>query len=356
MAMTSFALLDEARRQFGRAFDLARLGPVETPFRVVANWHGARLRAYHPRDSTPGPALLILPAPIKRAYIWDLLPRVSVVRHCLRRGLRVFLLEWLDPGPCEDDFGLADYADRLILAALDVIATETDCPAALLAGHSLGGTLAAIFASLRPERVRGLVLIEAPLAFGAQEGGPLARSMSALPDAGVLRALAGSPVPGSFLGFLATSALPNTFLLQRWSDLGASLADPVAAAVHARVERWTLDELAMPGRLFEDVAEQLYREDRFRVGMLEVSEGRATGADRLRGPVLAVVSSSGRVVPPSSTLAALANVPGLRLRVLRHEGGHGAALEHLGPLVTQVAHETLWPQILDWLYTADQGH
>ena len=122
------------------------------------------------------------------------------MRHCLSRGLRVFLLESLDPGPSEDGFGLADYADRLPLAALDVIAEETGCSTALLAGHSLGGTLAAIFASLRSERVRGLVLIEAPLAFGPSEGGKLVRTITAMPHARVLRAPAGSPVPGSFLG------------------------------------------------------------------------------------------------------------------------------------------------------------
>jgi polyhydroxyalkanoate synthase subunit PhaC len=347
--VTSFGLLDDARRQLGHALDLVGLGPVEAPFRVVAKWPGAQLRAYHPRVGAAGPVLLILPAPIKRAYIWDLLPQVSVVRHCLRRGLRVFLLEWLDPGPSEDGFGLADYADRLPLAALDVISAETGCAAALLAGHSLGGTLAAIFASLRPERVRGLVLIEAPLAFGTSEGGPLARSIAAMPHARELRALSGSPVPGSFLGFLAISALPQTFLLRRWSDLGASLADPPATAVHVRVERWTLEELAMPGALFDDVFERLYREDRFRAGTLTVSDGRLTGAARLQCPVLAVVNNSGQVVPPAAMLAALGVVPGLRLRTLYYEGGHGAALEHVAPLVAPLAHEVYWPQILDWL-------
>ena len=46
------------------------------------------------------------------------------------------------------------------------------------------------------------------------------------------------------------------------ADFGASLADPLAATVHARVERWMMDELAMPGRLFEEPLERLYREDR----------------------------------------------------------------------------------------------
>jgi poly(3-hydroxyalkanoate) synthetase len=33
--------------------------------------------------------VLTVPAPIKRHYIWDLEPRVSVVARCLAHGLRV---------------------------------------------------------------------------------------------------------------------------------------------------------------------------------------------------------------------------------------------------------------------------
>jgi polyhydroxyalkanoate synthase len=182
LAPAVYALLDQARRRAGRALSRVGLGPDEAPFRVAAEMPGARLRAYRPPGASVarGPALLVVPAPIKRAYIWDLLPEVSVVRHCLRRGLRVYLLEWLDPGPAEDGLGLADYAERLPLAALDAIAAETG-EAAVLAGHSLGGTFAAILAALRPERVRGLVLVDAPLAFGPDRGGPLARAVAAAP-------------------------------------------------------------------------------------------------------------------------------------------------------------------------------
>jgi polyhydroxyalkanoate synthase subunit PhaC len=347
MPTLAFFLIDVARRRAGRLVDAAGSGSGEAPFRIVAKVPGARLRAYQPARDSAGPVLLILPAPIKRPYLWDLLPAVSVVRHCLRRGLRVYLLEWLDPGPAEDGFGLAYYADRLPLAALDAIAAETGEGAALLAGHSLGGTLAAVFASLHPGRVRGLALIDAPLAFGPREGGPLARAVAALPPARVLRAQVGSPVPGSFVGLLAAAAVPEAFVLQRWGDVGASLADPLALAVHTRVERWALDEFALPGQLFEDLLERLYREDRFVAGRLEVGQQR-TGIARLRSPVLAVVNPSGLVVPPDSILAALAAVPELSSAVLRYEGGRGPGLQHLGPLVAPEAHTSVWPRVLDW--------
>jgi hypothetical protein len=109
------------RRQVGRGLDALGLGPDETPYRVIAAMAGARLRAYQPAESAVGPAVLIIPAPFKRAYIWDLLPPVSVVRRCLERGVRVYLLEWLDPTEREDGYGLAEYADRMPAAALDIL-------------------------------------------------------------------------------------------------------------------------------------------------------------------------------------------------------------------------------------------
>lgn len=344
-----YALLDGTRRRAGQTLDMLGLGPVETPFRLAATLPGARLRAYAPPDDmAKGAVLLLLPAPIKRAYVWDLLPEISVVRRCLSRGLRVYLMEWSDPGPAEDELGLAHYAERLPLAALEVIAAETGESAVVVAGHSLGGTFGAILAALQPERVRGLLLLDAPLAFGPGRGGKLARAVAGMPPARRLRALTGSPVPGSFTALLSAAALPEAFLLQRWASFGVSLSGRLAAAIHARVERWVLDEFAMPGRLFVEVLELLYREDRLVSGRLEIG-GRRVSLGRLRAPVLAVTNPAGHVVPPESISAGLEALPArLSRRVLRYEGERGIALQHLGPLIGPEAHRLLWPEILDW--------
>jgi polyhydroxyalkanoate synthase len=342
-----FALLDHVRRQTGWALDALGLGPRQTGWRVAVNARGARLRAYGAAEQADGPALLIIAAPVKRAYLWDLLPDVSVVRHALVRRFRVYLLEWLVPDAQDDSRGLADYADRLPALAVQAITAETGRPGVALVGHSLGGTLAAIFATLHAEAVGALVLVEAPLAFAG--GGPLARAVAAAPAAHAIRQVSGSPVPGSFVGHWCTRRVPEVFLGQRWADLAASLCDPRALAARMRMERWSLDEFPLPGALFDDIVEQLYREDRFLRGTLRVGD-EITGVDRLSAPVLAVVNPRSIVVPPASVLHGLAAARRLSPCVLRFEGGTGAGLQHLAPLISHAAHRRLWPKIFDWLH------
>ncbi|MDA8108459.1 MAG: alpha/beta fold hydrolase [Betaproteobacteria bacterium] len=119
---------------------------------------GLTLRAYGEPRARAG-AILMVPAPIKRAYIWDLAPGASVVEQCLKNGRIAYVAQWEEP---PESFGLRDYGERLLLACADAIRAETGERAVFLFGHSLGGLFAAIFAALHPARVRGLVLAAAP--------------------------------------------------------------------------------------------------------------------------------------------------------------------------------------------------
>ena len=340
--------MDQARRALGETCDLCGLTEGRLPFRIVKEFRGAKLRAYHPVRAPTAPVVLIIPAPFKSAAIWDLAPPVSVVRQFLGRGFQTFLLEWITPSENEDDLGLADYAHGLPAAALETISRESS-NRPFLVGHSLGGTFAAICTCMQPQRVSGVILVDAPLAF-AEQGGPLAKAVKASPPAQVIRAFSGSPVPGSVIGALSTAAAPEAFQLQRVFDLFASAGDLRALDIHARVERWALDEFPLTGRLFEDTIEQLYRNDHFMRNRLQVGE-RMIGIKDLASPTLAIINHVGKVVPPRSLLDALHVSRSSSLQVLEYSGDRGPMFQHLGPLVAPVSHETIWPKILDWITT-----
>jgi len=335
-AFTGFAVADEMRRWYGVSLDVA-VPRSETPFRLMLERPGAKLRLYGDRHHRP--ALLIVPAPIKKPYIWDLAPPISVVRRCLDAGFGVYALEWAETWPDDADSDLSNYADRLLLECVNAI----DEPV-ILAGHSLGGTFAAIFASLNPERVRGLVLLEAPLSF-RQDRGAIASLIRKIPRTTALRAV--GSYPGTLLNTLGITASPESFVWWRWRDGIASMASLEALRTHLLVERWTLDESAMPDGLFADVV-NLYQTDDFMRGALAI--GRRTAAARnVTAPVLAVVDPESDVVPPGSVVPFLDAISSRSKELLHYDGDTGIALRHVGVLVGQSAHRSLWPAILDWV-------
>lgn len=328
-----FEQLDRVRRAQGSFCDAVGLGPVETPYKTIYREPGVSLRRYG-EGGQSGPLVLIVPAPIKRPYIWDLDPQASAVRRLLAGGARVLLADWQ---PAPSAFGLAEYADRLLLACLDAARAER----AVLLAHSLGGLFAAIFATLHPQRVQGLGLIAAPLSFGAAT--PVVNAMldalepQELPDS----------LPGSFLTSASVNAAPDVFGSQRLLDAMLSGGDPARLRTHFLVERWTLDEFALPRRLVADVAIDVVREDRFVRGTLEVS-GRSAAPSRLAAPLLCVLDRRCRLAPPESVLPFVEVTASRAKTLLDYEGDIGVALQHVGPLVGRNAHALLWPKIVQW--------
>lgn len=334
--LTSFAVVDATRRWYGYALDLW-MARRETPFQLIVERPGVTLRRYGTADSRP--SLLIVPAPIKKPYIWDLTPPVSVVQRCLEAHLNVYVLEWAETPPADLDVGLTTYADRLILECVEAIGQPV-----VLAGHSLGGTFATIFTSLHPEHIGALVLLEAPLSF-ATDRGAIAALIRKIPSTQALRDV--RDYPGVVLNALGLTASPESFLWWRWRDGLASLADPEALRTHLLVERWTFDESAMPGELFADVVD-LYQQDTFMRGTLCVGE-RTAAVRNVTAPVLAVVDPQSDVVPPNAVMPFLDELPGRNWSLLHYEGDTGIALRHVGVLVGRSAHATLWPEILAWI-------
>jgi len=336
-----FGATDAFRRMQGDLLASLGLGPVESGYRVVTSGPYWRLRDYGSRH--PSRSVLIVAAPIKRPYIWDLTPAVSAIRYCLGAGLRVYLLEWLPASGETCRVGIAECGDA-ISASLAMIEPDAEPSKPILMGHSLGGTLAAIYAASSPGTIDGLVLLSSPLCFQADE--------SAFRDALVSLVPApvsdSDPYPGSILAQASAAASPYTFIWSRLLDAILSAGDSRALEIHARIERWALDEVALPGKLVREIVDTLYRENQFCRGTLKIG-GKTIGLSSLSVRTLAVVNT-GDAVAPSASINPMRDVldPD-NLRIVEYSGEAGVCLQHLGILVGRQAFARIWPQIISWM-------
>lgn len=336
-----FTVADVLRRAQSEALGAFGFRPQECPYLIIASGSHWRLRDYATQSTSP--SLLIVAAPIKRPYIWDLSPSVSAISRCLQEGFHVYLLEWMPGADRTQNNGLDEHA-KAISDCIAMISGENRGTRPLLIGHSLGGTLAGIFSALEPAGILGLVLLGAPLCFEPATS-KFRDALVALLPRDVSDA---DPFPGSLLSCMAALAAPGTFIWSRLMDAMLSVTDRQALEIHALVERWSLDEVALPGKLVHQILQWLFRENRFCRGTLEVC-GTVVGPSSLSAPTLVVVNTADEIAPLASVKPCIDVMPITDARITKYLGETGVGLQHLGVLVGRQAHARIWPEIIAWL-------
>ncbi len=289
----------------------------------------ARIGATTLRDhGGSGPLVVVVPSLINPPTVLDLAAHNSLLGHLAASGLRPLLVDWGMPGA--DELGL-DLAGHVEARLLPLIAGLGE-PVAL-AGYCLGGTLA-LAAAARAARVTKLALLATPWRFSGycdaaraamgdlwRNAAPLAAPLGALPM-DMLQPAFWSLDPQALVGkFERFATLPDgpeseAFVaLEDWANDGPPLALPAARAL----------------------AEDLYGANLSGQGRWIVGGGPVDPA-ALRIPILDIVATRDRIVPPASALSADGGIASLAL-----DAGH------VGMVVGSRAPHLLWDPLARWL-------
>jgi polyhydroxyalkanoate synthase subunit PhaC len=287
---------------------------------------------YGPAD---GPPLLVVPSLINRAYILDLAPGRSLLRHLAEQGLRPLLVDWGEPGPVERRMTLDDYLRERLEAALDATRHATGRPPVLL-GYCMGGLLAVALALRRQDNLAGLVLLATPWDFHAAPMAPRLRALlsASASGAGLAGGLPVELIQSLFAG-IDPLAVPRKFA--RFAELDPRSPD---AQVFVAVEDWLNDGVALGAEVARECLLGWYLENRPARGAWQVG-GQAVRPERLSVPALIAIPTRDRIVPPASAAALAARLPGAS--VLEPEGGH------VGMIVAGSARRRLWAPLVAWL-------
>ena len=335
--------LEGFRRGLSEPFPLREDPPSVTPYEVVYEAGKIRLRHYR-AVGTPQPMPLVLVyALVKRPYILDLEPGRSVVENLTRQGFEVYLTDWIPPTRADTSRGFDAYVNDDLAKAVRVVQIREDVKEVAVLGYCFGGLLATIYTALHPETVKNLLTLTLPFDMSVRDGVPAFALMGQLgPDAIDLVADTYGNCPAWLMRAGFTSMAPLHHALNKYVDLYRGMDRPGYAETFALFERWMSDDVPLAGRIFREMATEIFGRNRLCENALEVG-GRKVDVASIACPVLNIIGEYDDVVPPASSRPFIDAVGSRDKQNLEFPNGH------MGLAVSGAAQAKLWPEVGAWL-------
>jgi polyhydroxyalkanoate synthase subunit PhaC len=322
-----------------------RASIAQTPKQMIWSLNKAKLYRYIPiapeseRHRTP---LLLVFALMNRPYIFDLRPGHSFVEFMLRRGYDVYLLDWGVPGIEDKRLGFDDYTLEYMPRAIRKMLAICGAEQFTLLGWCIGAILTTIYAALRPEHVRNLILLTAPLDYSQKDKITFSRWVDEryFNVDKVLNAFGN--MPAEMIEYGAKALKPVENYIGSYLRLYENLDQPRAVESWHAMNTWVTDNIPMAGGAFRQLIVDLYRNNRLIENSL-VIKGEKVDLSRIRANLLTVIAEGDHITPPCQSETIAEKVSSTDKETFRIPGGH------IGIMAGSSAHKLTWPHIDSWL-------
>lgn len=302
------------------------------------------LTLYRYERSTPATQkhpILIIYSLVNRPAVLDLLPGRSVIERMLEAGFEVYLLDWGTPSALDYHCGLDTYVNLYMRATLQAVLKDSGQDSLHLFGYCMGGTLAAIYAALRPRGIRSLTLLGTPLVFRSDaQLYKWSTDPKVCKPERLVEAWRVAPA-WSFESFSLLTLDKKPAMLQSLYD---KLDDEAFVESYKAMERWVEEQIPMAASLYAEFIRACFLNNDLAEGRMVIAN-KKVDLSKIEVPVLTILGESDHLVPVETTGVEQKFFP--RGEVLRFPVGH------VGLSVSSKSHAKLWPQFCNWLCNQD---
>jgi polyhydroxyalkanoate synthase subunit PhaC len=341
---SSARILDGFRRGAMDPYPVHEDPAPVTPYQVIYEGGKTSLRYYHAVGKRQATPLLIVYALIKRPFVLDLQPELSVIKNLTQQGFEVYLLDWIPPTQADTWRGFDAYVNGDVANAVQVVQTHSGVQQISLLGYCFGGLLSTIYTALHPQTIKNFIPLSVPVDMSKQNVAifDLMKTLDPNLVAGVF-----GNCPAWIMKMAFSAMSPVHHLLNKHVGLYRNRERPGFADTFALFERWMNSDVPLAGQIFREVTTDIFRDNLLVQGKLLVG-GQRVDLKNIRCPVLNVVGEHDDVVHPQASLALADLISSRDKENLVFPAGH------IGVMVSSGAQKRLWPQIGSWLKKHDR--
>lgn len=299
---------------------------------------------YHPaKEKKHAVPVFLVYSLLNKVYILDVGEGSSVVGGLTERGYDVYLLDWGTPGLEDADLTLENYIIDYLENALKRAIRHSGAKEISLMGYCLGGTMAAILASITSLPIKNLVLAAVPIDFSI--GTVPQKWLNGIQN-GELSfdrfANAYQTLPSEFLYLMFKLITP--FNAATMANLYTRAHDEKYVKKWRRMDKWTKDAQAFTGAAFKQLFNDFYKENKLLKGEL-VMDGRKVDLNNIKCPLFVFSCSRDTLIAEKQSLPIMDLVSSEDKTYEVFEGGHvslvitGVFAEIMDPWLSTRSHD-----------------
>ncbi|MGI6766235.1 MAG: class III poly(R)-hydroxyalkanoic acid synthase subunit PhaC [Lentihominibacter sp.] len=312
-----------------------------TPKEIVFTMDKMKLYHYKPHAKKVNPVpVLIVYALMNRQYIMDLQQSKSFVKKLSELGLDVYMVDWGYPTAEDMYITMEDYVEDYFGSAVDYIRRTTGCDKINLMGKCMGGTFAAMYTSLHPEKVLNLVTIAAPFEFDIEDGVLFKWSKHMDTDKMVN---AYNMIPGDMLNFFFIMLNPYHLSTGKYIGLMDVLDNAKIMKDFVHMEKWIFDCPDQAGEYYKTWMKDLWSENKLKKGEFYLGD-KHIDLKKITHPVLNVYGDKDNLIPMSSS------IPFLDMISSKDKEEACFPVGHAGIVASSRSQKFIAPKIAEWVW------
>lgn len=301
-------------------------------------WRGGEAQLYHAKaegmDVHKTPVFLV-PSMINKSDILDLLPDRSLLRWLSSQGFDVYLFDWGQPVEDADQKSLDTAILNRLVPAIGAVGGPV-----LLMGYCMGGLLSAAVSTLRPDLIRGLLLLATPWNFHDEKGALKAR-LSLMKPMALPYMKQHNHLPESWMQAVFATLDPESSI-RKFASFARMEDGDGKEKIFVAVEDWLNDGIHLPADIATTCMDEWYEQNTPFLGEWVVG-GQKIRAQDIKVPTFVMAARDDKIVPMDSALG----FADLRTKCDRLVCPTG----HVGLIAGNKVVEQVWKPMADWFAT-----
>lgn len=258
---------------------------------------------------------------VNQPFILDLYPSSSFIGALVQQGYDVYLIDFGIPGYEDKDRTIDYYVSEYIQKGAQQALGHSKAKELTVMGFCLGGTLAAIYASIADEPIRNLILDVAPIDFSSGtsfdewvrtiveedlEFDSLVDTIGLIP----------SPVMEAGIRLMTSPIYYSPYLaLLNKAD------DPEYVARWQQFNRWTKEHIPLPGGVVKQLITDFIKGNKLVNGLLIVND-KKVNLSNIHANLLVLAAENDQLVPKETTYKIMELVSSTDKKYQLVQGGH----------------------------------